>query len=230
MPACATALPLGTADAELILQRFTKNNTQHPTYKGLYELGKGPRTAFLYDYLRLEPLCREIQEGLQVIENWNGANAFSLYGKAGELASNELEGYENAAVVAALASSKSRVREHAAASAGPCTAIVAGPFHREHVIASTAGTGEVIPWGGFAEIAGFVRLRPRTREYPGYCWTKGELHLLLKMKASLLSLFCAFGLLKIKSSTSSSSSFQPESVCCLASRFETDWGSVCLLS
>ena len=130
MPACATALPLGTADAELILQRFTKNNTQHPTYKGLYELGKGPRTAFLYDYLRLEPLCREIQEGLNVIENWNGANACSLYGKAVELARNELEGYENAAVVAALASSKSRVREHAAASAGPCTAIVAGPFHR----------------------------------------------------------------------------------------------------
>jgi TnpA family transposase len=38
----------------------------------------------------LESLRREIQEGLQVIENWDGAHAFSLYGKAGEFASNKL--------------------------------------------------------------------------------------------------------------------------------------------
>jgi hypothetical protein len=43
---------------------------------------------------------------------------------------------------------------------------------------------EVVPWGGFAEIAGFARLRPRTWRYAGYCWTDGEPHLLLKMKAS----------------------------------------------
>jgi TnpA family transposase len=47
MPACATALPLGTADAESILRHFTKNNMEHPTYKGLYELGKAPKTLFL---------------------------------------------------------------------------------------------------------------------------------------------------------------------------------------
>jgi TnpA family transposase len=92
MPECATALPLGTADAESILWRFTKNNMQHPTCKELYELGKAPKTVFLCDYLRLESLRREIQEGLQIIENWDGANAFSLYGKAGEFASNKLEG------------------------------------------------------------------------------------------------------------------------------------------
>jgi TnpA family transposase len=79
MPECATALPLRTADAESILRRFTKNNMQHPTYKGLYELGKAPKTALLRDYLRLESLRREIQQGLQVIENWDGANAFSLW-------------------------------------------------------------------------------------------------------------------------------------------------------
>ena len=33
----ATALRLGTADAESILRGFTKSNVQHPTYKALCE-------------------------------------------------------------------------------------------------------------------------------------------------------------------------------------------------
>jgi TnpA family transposase len=90
----ATALRLGTADAESILRRFTKNNVQHPTYKALCELGKALKTMFLCDYLRLESLRREIHEGLQVIENWNSANDFILYGKGGEFASNMLENQE----------------------------------------------------------------------------------------------------------------------------------------
>jgi TnpA family transposase len=90
----ATALRLGTADAESILRRFTKSNVQHPTYKALCELGKALKTMFLCDYLRLEPLRREIHEGLQVIENWNSANDFILYGKGGEFASNRLEDQE----------------------------------------------------------------------------------------------------------------------------------------
>jgi TnpA family transposase len=90
----ATALRLGTADAESILRRFTKNNVQHPTYKALCELGKALKTVFLCDYLRLESLRREIHEGLQVIENWNSANTFILYGKGGEFATNRLEDQE----------------------------------------------------------------------------------------------------------------------------------------
>jgi len=90
----ATALRLGTADAESILRRFTRHNVQHPTYKALGELGKAVKTVFLCDYLRLEPLRREIHEGLQVIENWNSANDFILYGKGGEFASNRLEDQE----------------------------------------------------------------------------------------------------------------------------------------
>src|SRR5258708_1553953 len=36
----ATALRLGTAEAESILRRFTRHNLQHPTYRALTELGK----------------------------------------------------------------------------------------------------------------------------------------------------------------------------------------------
>ena len=90
----ATALRLGTADAESILQRFTRSNVQHPTYKALCELGKALKTVFLCDYLRLDSLRREIHEGLNVIENWNSANDFILYGKGGEFASNRLEDQE----------------------------------------------------------------------------------------------------------------------------------------
>jgi hypothetical protein len=90
----ATALRLGTADAESILRRFTRNNVQHPTYRALTELGKALKTTFLCEYLRLEALRREIHEGLQVVETWNSANEFILYGKGGELASNSREEQE----------------------------------------------------------------------------------------------------------------------------------------
>jgi len=90
----ATAVRLGTADAESILRRFTRNNVQQPTYKAFAELGKALKTKFLSDYVRLESLRREIHEGLPVIETWNSANTFILYGKGGELASNQLEDQE----------------------------------------------------------------------------------------------------------------------------------------
>lgn len=89
-----TAMQLGTADAETILRRFTRSNVQHPTYKALCELGKALKTTFICEYLRLESLRREIHEGLEVIETWNGANDFILYGKGGEFASNKTEDHE----------------------------------------------------------------------------------------------------------------------------------------
>lgn len=89
-----TALRLGTADAEAILRRFTRNNVQHPTYKAFAELGKAVKTIFLCRYLHSEALRREIHEGLNVIEQWNGANDFVFFARRGELSSNRREDQE----------------------------------------------------------------------------------------------------------------------------------------
>lgn len=89
-----TALRIGSAEPESILRRFTRGNVQHPTYRALAELGKAVKTIFLCRYLHSEALRREIHEGLNVVENWNSANAFIFYGKGGEVASNQLEDQE----------------------------------------------------------------------------------------------------------------------------------------
>jgi hypothetical protein len=90
----AIALRLGTAETEAILKRVTRNNLKHPTFLALAELGKAIKNNFLCRYLHSEALRREIQEGLNVIDTWNGANSFILYGKGGEIAANELENQE----------------------------------------------------------------------------------------------------------------------------------------
>ena len=89
-----TALRLGTAETEAILRRFTRNNVQHPTYRAFAELGKAIKTIFLCQYLHSEPLRREVNEGLNVIEQWNSANDFVFFARRGELASNRSEDHE----------------------------------------------------------------------------------------------------------------------------------------
>ena len=89
-----TALRMGTAETESILKRFTRNNLIHPTYKALSELGKVIKTIFLCEYLNSEKLRVEINEGLNVVENWNSANSFIFYGKGGEISTNRLEDQE----------------------------------------------------------------------------------------------------------------------------------------
>lgn len=94
----ATAMRLGTAETEAILRRFTSTGPQHPAYLAFLELGKAVKTIFLCQYLELEELRREIQEGLNVIENWNGANDFIFYGRSGEFATNRLDQQELSAL------------------------------------------------------------------------------------------------------------------------------------
>src|SRR5947208_17100306 len=89
-----TALRLGTAETEAILRRFTRSNVQHPTYKAFAELGKAIKTIFLCRYLHSEELRREIHEGLNVIEHWNGAKDFVFVARRGELASKRLEDHD----------------------------------------------------------------------------------------------------------------------------------------
>ncbi len=90
----ATALRLGTAETEAILRRFTRNNVQHPTYKALSELGRAVKTAFLARYLHSLALRREIHEGLNTIERWNGANDFVYFARRGEMTSNQRDDHE----------------------------------------------------------------------------------------------------------------------------------------
>ncbi len=90
----ATALRLGTAQAEAILSRFTRNHLQHPTYKALAELGRAIKTIFLARYLHRPALRREIHEGLNTIEQWNSANDFVYFARRGEMTSNRREDHE----------------------------------------------------------------------------------------------------------------------------------------
>lgn len=51
-------------------------------------LGKVLKTIFMCNYLMYESIRQEIQEGLNVVELWNGVSKFIFYGRAGEISSN----------------------------------------------------------------------------------------------------------------------------------------------
>ena len=89
-----TAVRLGTAETEAILRRFVRSNIQHPTYKAFAELGRAVKTIFLCRYLHSEGLRREINEGLNVIEQWNSANDFIFFARHGEMVSNRRKDHE----------------------------------------------------------------------------------------------------------------------------------------
>ena len=90
----ASAMKAGTSDPETILRRFTRTGVMHPTYKALAELGRAIKTIFACRYLRSEKFRQEIQEGLNVMENWNSATKFVHFGRGGEISSNKREDQE----------------------------------------------------------------------------------------------------------------------------------------
>lgn len=93
----ATAIRTGTASTEAILSRFTRA-ASHPAYQAMLEIGRAQRTIFVARYLRERNLQREIEEGLNVVESWNAANAVIYYGKGGEISTNRREEVEMAAL------------------------------------------------------------------------------------------------------------------------------------
>ena len=82
------AMKYGDATAEAILRRFSSINVTHPTYQALVELGKAEKTIFLCNYLPSTEVKHEVQEGLCVVENWNGVNDFIRYGRGGRFETN----------------------------------------------------------------------------------------------------------------------------------------------
>ena len=94
MMKATVAMKYGDATADAILKRYSSINYQHPTYKALLELGKVEKTIFLCNYLPSPEQKGEVQAGLNVIENWNGANDFIFYGRGGKFETNNPEEME----------------------------------------------------------------------------------------------------------------------------------------
>ncbi len=94
MMKATVAMKYGDATADAILKRYSSINYQHPTYKALLELGKVEKTIFLCNYLPSPEIKGEVQAGLNVVENWNGANDFIFYGRGGKFETNNPEEME----------------------------------------------------------------------------------------------------------------------------------------
>jgi len=89
----ATALKEG-AETAPIMRLFRRGNEQNPYYRAMAELGRAVKTIYVCRYLRSEALRRDVQEGLNVMENWNSATKFTYFGRGGAFTSNSTEDME----------------------------------------------------------------------------------------------------------------------------------------
>ena len=81
----------GAAGPEL--RTLSRTGDTHPAYQAMAEVGRAA------DHLprplpATRDLQREINEGLNVVESWNGANAVIFYGKGGDIAANRRDEQE----------------------------------------------------------------------------------------------------------------------------------------
>lgn len=89
----ACTLKTQSNNAQTLLKRFnTKKRSSF--HMALCEIGKVAKTMFLCRYLGDEKLRKEVQAGLNIIENWNSANSFVFYAKDSQIATNRLEEQE----------------------------------------------------------------------------------------------------------------------------------------
>ena len=94
MVKAAVALKDGTAMAEAILRRFNSYNVAQSDLQGSCRGWQGREDHLP---LRLSEFPRtqyEVNDGLQVVENWNSTNEFICYGRHGEMATNRREQQE----------------------------------------------------------------------------------------------------------------------------------------
>ncbi|GAA1579894.1 hypothetical protein GCM10009789_37090 [Kribbella sancticallisti] len=126
----ATAIRSGTASTEAILRRFTKANAIHPTYQAMIELGRAQKTLFVARYLLDRDLQREINEGLNVVESWNGGNSVIFFRQGRR---HRLQPARRTGTVGAVppgAAVGAGVREHADGPRRPGRRRVGRPYDR----------------------------------------------------------------------------------------------------
>jgi TnpA family transposase len=75
-------------------RRFTRKNVQHPSLQGLCRIGQGHKDDLSRSVSAFGALRREIHEGLNVVEQWNGATNFVFVARRGEMVSNRREDHE----------------------------------------------------------------------------------------------------------------------------------------